>query len=115
MRLSLACKHLELTDGIKGHVEDKSGRLEKFLKGRFDVNWVFDVEGGFHVATVVVNGKNFVHRAEGKTTNLYSSIDMAYHKVERQIKKTKALVKEHRGDRTPKQDLEELGHFKKVA
>jgi len=115
MKLKMACKHLNLNPQIKEHTKEKSHRFEKYLRGNFDVSWVFNLEGGMHIAALTVNGKNFSHHAEAKTTNLYSSIDQASHKMERQINKTKNKVKGHRGDKTGVNELEDLDLFKKTG
>jgi putative sigma-54 modulation protein len=115
MRLKLSGKQVNITDGIRNHASDRSEKFNKFLKGRFNVSWVFQLEGSWHNATVVISGKNFVHRAEGRTTNLYSSIDMACQKIERQLVKTKERVKDRRADKTNAQSFEELDLFKKAG
>jgi len=115
MHLKLSSKQMNITDGIKNHANERSDKFNKFLKGKFNVSWVFQLEGSWHNATVVIQGKNFVHRAEGKTTNLYSSIDMACQKIERQLLKTKNQVKNHRADKTGIQKFEDLDLFKKAG
>jgi putative sigma-54 modulation protein len=99
MDIKMSFKDSLTSDAIKAHVEDKSKKLEKFFDGKFDLSWVFFLEGGWHIASVVVSGKNFVYRAEGKTTNLYASIDFASRKLERQIGKKKAKVKNKRSEK----------------
>jgi len=115
MRLNLSSKQVNITEGIKNHAHERSGKFNKFLKGKFNVEWMFQLEGSWHNATVVIKGKNFVHRAEGKTTNLYSSIDIACQKIERQLLKTKNQVKSHRAEKTGIQNFDDLDLFKKAG
>lgn len=99
MDIKMSFKDALTSEAIKGHVEEKSKKLQKFFDGRFDLSWVFFLEGGWHIASVVVSGKNFVYRAEGKTTNLYASIDFACRKLERQIGRKKAKVKNKKSEK----------------
>ena len=65
MKILITGKKIELTDGIKGAVEDKLGKLEKYLH----------------------------EDAEDSEENLYAAIDVVYDKLNKQLRRYKNKLK----------------------
>ena len=72
MKIIISGKKLELTEGIKTAIEDKLGKLERYLNPETEVK-------------VTVSAK----KAEDSEENLYAAIDVVYDKLKKQIRRYK--------------------------
>jgi len=98
MRIEVTSKGMELTAAIEDHVRTKSEKLLKYFDGVQEIEVVlhnaerenFQVE----VMVDVVKHQPLIGRAEG--TNIYSCIDQAVDKAQRQLTDFKDRLKEPR-------------------
>ena len=95
MNIHMTFKHMDATEALKAHVNEKSERLRKFLNDATDCSWIFFLEADVHVADVRIKGPHLDFFAQAKTGDLYQSIDDAVIKVEKQLRKHKEIVKDH--------------------
>ncbi|MBT4762012.1 MAG: ribosome-associated translation inhibitor RaiA [Bdellovibrionaceae bacterium] len=95
MNLTISFRHMDSTPSLEEKIKDKAGHLKKYFKGKVDIEWVCSVEGEGHLSKIAVHaGKNYFH-AEAADENLYKTFDQALSKVERQIRKKHAQLKDH--------------------
>ncbi len=91
MKIIISGKKIRLTDGIKGYVEKKFSRLEKFLSPdaelRVTVSANKKERQKVEVTLDSINGH--IVRAEEIQDDLYSAIDLVCDKLNRQIVKYK--------------------------
>jgi putative sigma-54 modulation protein len=90
-------RHVEPTDGLRQHAEDKIQRMRKFLRRPIEAHVTLSVIKHRHVAEVQLSADHLNLTATEETGDLYSAIDLATTKLERQIKKHVAKNKEHKG------------------
>lgn len=87
-------KNLDVTPALRAYAEKKVAKIEKFLQGEQDV--VADVmlrtEREYHIAEVTLEVTGLILRGEGKTGDMYASIDDAVEKIERQFGKYKTKI-----------------------
>lgn len=95
MQVHYTFKHMDATDAIKSHAVECLGKLDKFVGASFNANWVFIVEAGVHRAELHVKGPHVDCFVEGRSENLYHSMDEAVNKMEKQLKKQKEILKDH--------------------
>lgn len=95
MKLAITFRHMESTEAIKNHVEDKISKLEK-LNTPADVHVILSVEKIRQQCEIVLTAANFRATAVETDANLYAAIDLAVHKLERQLTKHKELLKDHK-------------------
>ena len=92
LQANVTFRHMEASDALKDYVNDKIGRVEKLLHPPVDAHVVLSVEKFIHHAEISVTaGGVQIHGAE-KSEDMYSSIDLAMDKIERQAKKHKEKV-----------------------
>ncbi|HPQ71461.1 MAG TPA: ribosome-associated translation inhibitor RaiA [bacterium] len=97
MRVSVTFRHMEPTEAIKEYTESKLLKVKRYLDEPIEANVVLVVEKYRHIAEVTLNaGRNVINCAE-ETGDIYSAIDMAMDKLERQIKKHKDKVRSKKG------------------
>jgi putative sigma-54 modulation protein len=98
MNITVTCRHMDMTDALRGHAEAKVREsLSEFPRVE-DVHVILDVQRKIHhVAEVVVRAKNHVHaEATEETSDMYTSIDGAVDKVHRQLRRKRDKIQDHK-------------------
>ena len=81
---------------IKEFLEDKTGKLQKFVQGHFHARWNIVYEADEHEAHLHITGSNVDQIGKARNHNLLTAIEEAVDKVERQLTKHKEIVKDHK-------------------
>ena len=89
MKLTVAGRNIEITDGIRNHLNDKMDKTIADLGEAADVHVALAVEKHRHFAEITVKTKNFTLHSHDETEDLYASMDKALEKMEKQIRKHK--------------------------
>ena len=98
MRVSVTFRHMDNSDALKKYAEDKIGRLKKYGYSPVDASVVLSVEKHRQIAEVVINAERMTIMGREATDNMYSAIDMVMEKIEKQIKKHKERLVDHKTD-----------------
>jgi putative sigma-54 modulation protein len=77
-------------------VSEKLDRLDKYLDNPAEANVVLAVEKFRHIAEINIAGDRLTIIGSEETNDMYSAIDMALDKLEKQIKKSKQKIRERR-------------------
>jgi putative sigma-54 modulation protein len=96
MQIDLTGHHVEITGPLRSYVDDKFERLERHFDQVTDVHVVLSVEKLRHTAEATIHisgGKLFADNTE---EDMYAAIDGLTDKLDRQIKKHKEKVTDHR-------------------
>ncbi len=95
LSIQITALHMELTEGLSAHVNDKFQRLERHFSHIMDTHVTLSVDKKFQqMAKASMNlagGKTIVASCTSK--DLYASIDMLIDKLDEQIKKYKDKLK----------------------
>ena len=94
MKILITGKKIELTDGIKGAVEDKLGKLDRYLHEDTEVKVTVSARKAkqkIEVTIIPINGP--IIRAEDSEENLYAAIDVVYDKLNKQLRRYKNKLK----------------------
>jgi putative sigma-54 modulation protein len=96
MRFNIHAKNIEVTDPIRGYIESKIGRIEKYFKDT-DLEAVVNlrVRGKEQIVEVTIPANKMVLRAEEKHNDLYAAVDLVSDKLERQIRKNKTKARKN--------------------
>lgn len=89
MQVNVTFRQMEHSDALRQYAEEKLGRLRKLLKPPVDARVTFSVEKFSHIADLAINAGGLSINASEKSEDMYSSFDLAYDKLERQIRKHK--------------------------
>ena len=101
MLFTITGKHMEITEAIKAHAEEKTAKLPKYYNSVTKIEVIVDGESGGNTSVeIIASGEHsniFVATEAGD--DAYKCIDMAVHKLERQLrrKKTKERNNKHSG------------------
>lgn len=89
MKLTVTGRKLVITDAIKEHLERKMSKTIQGLGEKSDVHVALSIEKHRHFAEVTVKGAGFTVHSEEETNDLYTAMDNALVKIERQLRKHK--------------------------
>ena len=87
MKFIISGKNIEVTEGIKAAIEEKLGRLDKYLVDDTIVNVTLSVQKGRQKIEVTIPMKGHIIRAEEGSEDMYVSIDLVVDVIERQIRR----------------------------
>jgi putative sigma-54 modulation protein len=96
MQTSVTFKNLDPSDTLKSYVGEKLDRFDRLLDNPAEANVVLLVEKFRHIAEISINGDRLTLNGKEETNDMYSAIDMALDKLEKQIKKNKDKIRMRR-------------------
>lgn len=105
MKVAIHGHGVEVTGTLRSHAEKKLSKILKYFTNiqKIDIELEFrpiHETSQSHVAQITVAAKGTLLRAEERSADMYSSIDMAFHRLEQQIKKYKEKrISTHRRER----------------
>lgn len=99
MQVAVTFRHMEATEALKDYAQDKVDRVRKYFPDPIKAHVVLECDRGFnHSADVMITLHNgLVIKGEETTEDMYSSIDLVMAKIERQIRRYKEKIKQHKG------------------
>lgn len=100
MQVSVAFRQMDTSEAVQRYASDKLQHiLKKYVQGMdVDSQVVFSLERYQHVANFTINVNGLTLKCVEKSDNMYSSIDVALDKVERQMNRFKSRIRSHRPD-----------------
>jgi ribosome hibernation promoting factor len=101
MQVNITFRHLESTEALKAHVVDKVQHIQKYIDRPSEAHAVLYVENLHHHADITMKAGPFFLRGRAKSEDMYASIDLAADKIERQLKKHKEKLKNHKATAIP--------------
>lgn len=99
MNIIISGKQLELTDGIKGAIEEKIERLDFYLHPETEVKVTVSAKKArqkIEVTIIPISGP--IIRAEDIEENLYAAIDVVYDKLNKQLRRYKNRLQDKHQD-----------------
>ena len=91
MLFTITGKHVEITDAIRSHAEEKTAKLPKYYNSVNQVEVIIDSgDGSDAIVEVIARAEHsnvFIAKESGQDT--YACIDLAVHKLERQLRRKK--------------------------
>ena len=96
MQVSITGRHVNVTDNIKAHVEDKLERCLGVFPRIESIKVILDTENRDNVSEIIIQGANHIRvTATEKSENLYDAIDRSIEHAERQMRKQRDKVQDH--------------------
>lgn len=87
MQVLVTFRHMEATEALRQYAEHKVARVHKLMRRPIEAHVVLSVNKRRHVAEILLSGEHLHVNATEETGDLYSAIDLAMDKIERQIQK----------------------------
>lgn len=94
MEIIIRGDKLKITDAMHDYIEEKLGKLEKYLKDSDEVraNIIVKVKNHEQRVEITIPLKNYIIRAEETKNDFYAAVDKALDTLERQIRKNKTRM-----------------------
>jgi putative sigma-54 modulation protein len=97
MQISITFRHVDSDEGIKAYARDKLQRLEKYVDSPMEVQVICTQEKHRHRVEVLLKADFLSVTGQEETADFHSSIDAVVDNLERQLKKQKKKVRQHKG------------------
>jgi putative sigma-54 modulation protein len=96
MQVSITGRHVNVTDNVKAHVEDKLERCLGVFPRIESIRVILDKENRDEVSEIIIQAANHIRvSATEKSENLYDAIDRSIEHAERQMRKQRDKIQEH--------------------
>ena len=103
MLFTISGKHIEITEAIKMHAEEKTSKLPKYYNSINQIEVIIDGGQGGGASVEIIaraeHSKIFVGTEAGE--DAYRCIDMAVHKLERQLRRAKSKERDNKHTSNP--------------
>lgn len=98
MLFTISGKHFEITDAIKTHAEQKTSKLPKYYSSINQIEVIIDGAQGPNTGVEIIaraeHNKTFIATETGE--NPFRCIDIATHKLERQLRRKKSKERDNK-------------------
>jgi len=111
MQLTTTFRHMDGSQAVREYATDKLEKIRKYFnKDPISAHATFSVERGFnHVADLNLTLPNgIVINAKETTEDMYSSIDLAAARIERQVRRWKDKIRDHKPHGGPSTSVREM-------
>ncbi len=96
MQLSVTFRHMEPSEALKGYVQERTARLTKYIDKPLESQVILTVEKFRQIADVVINANGIRIAGQEEHEDMYAAVDLVMDKIERQIKKYKGKIRQHK-------------------
>lgn len=97
MNTTVSFRHMDSSPALRDYASGKLDRvIDKYVNGRVDSSVVLSVEKFRHIANFTVQIKNLTVKGDCSSEDMYSSIDLALDKIERQLRRHKDRLRDHK-------------------
>ncbi len=106
-------KNMEITERISDYVTRKVSKLDRFLSDieetRVDLAYLKSARNPSdrQIAQITIRGRGYILRTEERSEDIFTAIDAAVDKMQRQMERMKGKRAHGRGDGTPASEVAE--------
>jgi len=94
--ITVTFRHLEATTALRAYAEKKAAKIKEYFGDPNEVNVVLSLEKHRYTAEITLKAGRITVNAKEETEDMYSAIDSAVDKINRQMKKHKDKIKHHK-------------------
>jgi putative sigma-54 modulation protein len=97
MQIAVTFRHMEASEPVRTYLEEKLSRIKKYIDEPIDAQAVLSVSKKIrHNAEVTIVAKGITIKGSEETNDMYAAIDAVTDKLERQLKRYKEKLKNHK-------------------
>ena len=101
--IAVTFRHLEATSSLKEYAKEKVSKVKQFFGSKNEISIVLSSEKHRYMADITLKTKKITINAREETDDMYSAIDLAVDKLDRQMKKYKEKIKHHKVTSMPRE------------
>ena len=95
MNLNITFRHFNPSESIKNYAREKLERMDKYLDHASEATVVLTLERHLHGADMRIHSGTFLVRGRERHEDVFTAIDNASEKIEKQLKRYKDRIKGH--------------------
>lgn len=95
MQISISGQHLDITDALREHVNEKMEKIIRHFDHVSNAQVVLQVEKGKNIAEANIHTKGASIHSTGAAEDMYAAIDAMMAKLDRQVLKHKSKLTDH--------------------
>jgi len=108
MQIAVTFRHMESSEAVRNYVEEKLAKVKKYIEEPIDAQVVLSVQKKInHRAEVTMVAKGLTMKSVEEKDDMYAAVDLMVDKIERQLKRYKEKLKQHKGNNNSPQRLVE--------
>ncbi len=92
MRVTVIGKNIEVTQALKGIVEKKISKMDRYFEPHIEARATLSVHKNRQTIEVTIPFNGVILRCEESTSDMYKSIDLVENKLQRQIRKQRTKL-----------------------
>ena len=94
MEIQIRGEKIRITEAMKNYVDEKIGKLDKYLENSENVHAhvIVKVKGHENTVEITIPLKSFILRSEETQDDFYAAVDKTIDKLERQVRKNKTRL-----------------------
>ena len=92
MKITTTGRKLNITEGLRGYVDKKISKLQKYFQDITEAQVTLSVQKDYHTVEVTIYHEGMIFRAELTDRDMYAAIDKVVDVLERQIRKQKTKL-----------------------
>jgi putative sigma-54 modulation protein len=92
VNISITFRHMDASEAIKSHAQEKVSKLQKFLRQPMTAKVTLSIDRLNHIAEARISSGGARFEAKETTEDMYESIDKVMGKLERQIRGVKGAA-----------------------
>jgi putative sigma-54 modulation protein len=97
MQVAVTFRHMDSSEPVRSYVAEKMLRVKKYIDEPVEAQAVLSVEKKIrHKVEVTLSAKGITIKATEQTEDMYAAIDGVLDKLERQLKRYKEKIKNHK-------------------
>ena len=97
MNANVSFRNMDSSTSLRSYATDKLERIcDKYVQGKVDASVVMTVEKFWHIANFTLQIKNLTVKGQERSEDMYSSIDLALDKIEKQLRRHKDRLRDHK-------------------
>jgi putative sigma-54 modulation protein len=97
MQIAVMFRHMDTSEPVRAYVEEKLSRVKKYIEEPIDAQVALSVEKKIrHKVEVTIVAKGITIKGSEETNDMYAAVDNVVDKIERQLKRYKEKIKEHK-------------------
>ena len=105
MQINLTGHHVEITLSLRDYLNEKLERIERHFEHATDIHCILTVEKLQHKAEATLNVSGSTLHAHSVEEDMYAAIDSLADKLDRQVRKYKEKLTDHRARESDKRNF----------
>jgi len=92
MQIIITGKNVEITPAIRQYAQEKLSKMQKYLETISDAHVILSLQKYLHIVEITLRVNGITIRAEERSQDMYSSLDLVIDKIERQVRRYKEKI-----------------------